>query len=171
MYYFNIGEYVKKIILEKDGKSKKGLKIIISSNLNSIIEKIWDKILNIETLIYICKPMARFKLISNENIVKWEMNKEYIFKLFIYGFLPLGKHKIILDKMDPENGLIISRENNNIVKIWNHKIFMENKGENIIEYTDEVDIYAGIFTFFVAVWAILFYKHRQKKWRKIVKTL
>lgn len=158
---------MKKILLEKDGKSKKGLKIIVSTNLNNTIEKIWDKILNIETLIFICKPMARFKLLSNENIIKWELNKEYIFKLFIYGFLPFGRHKIILEKIDPNNGLLVSKEHNKIVKIWNHKIYMKNEGEMKIKYTDEVDIYAGIFTLFVVSWATLFYKHRQKKWRKI----
>ena len=44
---------------------------------------------------------------------------------------------------------------------------MENFGENEIKYTDEVEIYAGIFTLFTAIWAKLFYKHRQKKWKRI----
>ena len=159
---------MKKILLKyNNGNIKKGLKISISSILNNSTEKIWDKILNIETLIEICKPMARFKLISNENIMKWELNKEYIFKLLIYGFLPFGRHKIILEILDEKNKIILSKEHNSIVKIWNHKILMENIEENKTKYTDEVEIYAGIFTIFVAVWAKIFYKHRQKKWKKI----
>jgi hypothetical protein len=58
-----------------------------------------------------------------------------------------------------------------MVKIWNHKIIMEKYGENITKYTDEVEIYAGIFTLFIALWGIIFYKHRQKKWEKIAKKL
>jgi hypothetical protein len=48
---------------------------------------------------------------------------------------------------------------------------MENKKEDSIKYTDEVEIYAGVFTFFVAIWSIIFYKHRQKKWSKIAKII
>ena len=163
---------MEKIVFENyNGKAKKGIRIKISSILDNSIEKIWGKILNIETLIEICKPMARFNLVTKEKPAKWELNKEYVFKLFIYGFIPFGKHKIILEKIDENNGLIVSKEHNNIVKIWNHIIKMENKGENIIEYTDVVEIYAGIFTLFVAIWGTIFYKHRQKKWKRIAREL
>ena len=163
---------MEKVLLENnDGKHKKGIKIIISSILNKPIEKIWSKLLGVETLIYICKPMAIFKISTNEKYMKWELNKEYVFKLLIYGFIPFGNHKIILEKIDETNKVIISKEHNKIVKIWNHIIKMENKGEKNIRYTDEVEIYAGIFTLFVAIWGIIFYKHRQKKWKKIAKIL
>ena len=163
---------MEKILLEdKKGKSKKGIKIIVSSILNNSAEKIWNKLLNVETLIYICKPMITFKSKTKEKNMKWELNKEYIFKLFIYGFLPFGNHIIILDKIDENEKVIISKEHNNIITIWNHTIRMENNGEKSIKYTDEVEIYAGIFTFFVAIWSIIFYKHRQKKWAKIAQTL
>ena len=159
---------MEKILLKyNNGKIKKGIKIIISSTLNNSAEKIWTKLLNIETLVEICKPMATFKSKLNDKEMKWEINKEYIFKLFIYGFLPFGDHKIILKKLDKENKIILSNEYNKIVKIWNHLIIMENIGENEIKYTDEVEIYAGILTLFTAIWAKLFYKHRQKKWKRI----
>jgi hypothetical protein len=154
-----------------NGNTKKGIKICISSKLNNSIEKIWDKLLNIETLIEICKPMARFNSITNEKILKWETNKEYAFKLFISGFIPFGKHYIVLEILDKESKIILSKEHNAIVKIWNHKILLEYEEGNITKYTDEVIIYAGILTLFVAIWAKAFYKHRQKKWEKISKIL
>jgi hypothetical protein len=76
-----------------------------------------------------------------------------------------------LEIIDKINGLIISKEHNSIVKIWNHKIVLRSIGDDIIEYTDEVEIYAGIFTFFVAIWGKMFYKHRQRKWKRIAKEL
>ena len=160
------------IILLKDnnGKSKKGIRITISSILDNSSEKIWNKLLDVETLIYICEPLATFKT-KEKNLIKWELNKEYVFKLFIYRFIPFGNHKIILEKIDENSKIIISKEHNSIVKIWNHKIRMEDKGENCIKYTDEVELYAGVFTSFVAIWGIIFYKHRQKKWKKIAKML
>ncbi|MDR0684802.1 MAG: hypothetical protein LBF83_06710 [Spirochaetaceae bacterium] len=156
---------------DNNGISKNGIKIIICSELNNSINKIWDKILNIETLIKICKPMATFKITTKEKFIKWKLNTEYVFKLFIYGFVPFGTHKIILETIDNEENIIKSKEHNNVVKIWNHKITMEKEGELITNYTDEVEIYAGIFTLIIAIWGIIFYKHRQKKWKAIAKTL
>ena len=79
---------MEKVLLKYNNeKVKKGIKIIISSTLNNSAEKIWTKLLNIETLVEICKPMATFKSKLNEKEMKWEINKEYIFKLFIYGFI------------------------------------------------------------------------------------
>ena len=157
-------------VLLKNGneKYKKGIKITIFSLLNNSAEKIWDKLLDIETLIYICKPMATFKPITNEINMKWELNREYLFKLFIFGIIPLGNHRIILEKIDEINRIVISKEHNNIVKIWNHKIKMESKENNKIKYTDEVEIYAGMFTLFVAFWGIIIYKHRQKNGKKLL---
>jgi hypothetical protein len=161
----------KVLIKDTNGILRKGIKITICSKLNNSIDKIWKRILNIETLVEICKPMATFKIITKENIVIWDLNTEYIFKLFLYGFILFGNHKIILETIDTERNIIQSKEHNNIVRIWNHKITMENYGEKITKYTDEVEIYAGIFTFFIAFWGIIFYKHRQKKWQKMAKVL
>jgi hypothetical protein len=155
------------LLKDTNGLVKKGIKITVCSKLNNSVSKIWEKILNIETLIKICKPMATFKIITKENFITWDLNTEYIFKLFIYGFIPLGNHKIILETIDTEKNIIKSKEHNAIVKIWNHKITMEKYKEDITNYTDEVEIYAGIFTLFIALWSIIFYKHRQKKWKKI----
>jgi hypothetical protein len=101
---------MEKILLEdNNGKFKKGIKITISSILNNSAEKIWNKLLDVKTLIYICRPMASFKIISKENSMKWELDKEYLFKLFIYGFIPIGNHRIILEKMDVKNKIIKSK--------------------------------------------------------------
>jgi hypothetical protein len=161
----------KVFLKDANGILKRGIKITICSKLDNSVNKIWDKILNIQTLVEICKPMATFKTITKENIKIWELNTEYIFKLFIYGFIPFGNHKIILETIDTGINVIKSKECNNIVKIWNHKITLENYGGKITKYTDEVEIYAGIFTLFIASWGIIFYKHRQKKWKKIAKVL
>jgi hypothetical protein len=52
--------------------------------------------------------MAIFKLATKEKYREWELNKEYIFKLFIYGFIPFRNHRIILKRIDEENKIIIS---------------------------------------------------------------
>lgn len=61
-----------------------------------------------------------------------------------------------------------SREHNEHVPVWDHKITLTNKGEET-EYTDEVEIRAGWKTRFIWLWARAFYAHRQRKWIRLLK--
>ena len=62
-----------------------------------------------------------------------------------------------------------TNEHNTYVPTWNHKINLKDNGNGTTEYSDEVEIGAGWKTIFVWCWANLFYRHRQKKWIKLLK--
>ncbi len=136
--------------------------------MNTSADKIWKRLLNIGTLIEICKPKMTFKSYRAEMPEKWELQKTYLFKLFGYGFIPIGKHEIVPERIDREKNEILSQEHNKIVSVWKHLIRLEPTETNKTVYTDEVVLYAGIFTYFAALWSISFYRHRQRKWGKIV---
>ncbi len=158
-------------LTDRKGKSKTGRKITVTSTLDTSADKIRNRLLNIATLMEICKPKMAFKSYRMEMPEKWELQKTYLFKLFGYGFIPIGKHEIVLERIDREKNEILSREHNKVVTVWNHLIKLEPTETNKTTYTDEVVLYAGIFTYFAALWSISFYKHRQRKWSKIVKEL
>ena len=63
------------------------------------------------------------------------------------------------------------RDSDNTVVIWNHYIKMEEISQQVTRYTDTVDLYAGCLTSIAAWWTLKFYKHRQRKWQKIAKSL
>ena len=155
---------------DKEGKIRIGRKISVSSIIDCPPEIMWEKILDLDTLMEICKPKASFKSVS-ENPRKWEENIIYRFKLFIYGFIPLGEHEILLESINESQKEIQSREHNKIVKIWNHFISMSKTENGKTFYTDSVELYSGVFTCFTAFWSISLYKHRQRKWCKIVEKI
>ena len=155
-------------LIDRKGKPRIGRKITVTSSFVSSTENIWNRLLNVSTLIEICKPKMTFKSYDGKTLKKWELQRSYLFKLFVYGFVPLGQHEIVLKRIDRESNVILSNEHNKIVRVWNHLIKLESVETEKTIYTDEVELYAGIFTYFVALWSISFYKHRQKKWRKIV---
>ena len=158
-------------LIDRKGKPRIGRKISVTSTLENAADNIWNRLLNVDTLIEICKPRATFKNCTGKMPEKWELQKIYAFKLYIYGFFPMGRHEIILSQMDQENKEILSREHNKIVSVWNHLIKLESAETGKTIYTDEVEIYAGLFTYVTALWGTSFYKHRQKKWQWIAKTL
>ena len=155
---------------DKNGKFRSGRKISVSSTFDCPPEIMWKKLLDFDTLIEICSPKASFKSVS-EKPQKWEENIVYKFKLFIYGFIPFGKHEILLESINESRKEIQSREHNKIVKIWNHLISMSKTENGKTSYTDIVELYSGVFTYFTALWSISLYKHRQRKWCKIIEKL
>ncbi len=90
-------------------------------------------------------------------------------RMLIYGFIPFGGiHTLKFVKVEPQNHFALTSEKNSIVKIWNHKIHMIMIDQNKIEYTDEIELNAGILTNFVSKWAESLYLDRQKRWKLVV---
>ena len=154
----------------RTGKKVVGSRITLSSDFPSNIENIWTKIQDVNTLIEITKPKARFISCGNSPIL-WKEGNSFVFKLFLHGFIPVGKHTINVVKMDKVSREIDTEEYNKTVIIWNHYIKMEEVNSNVTRYTDVVDLYAGNLTSIAAWWTLKFYMHRQRKWQKIAKSL
>ena len=126
---------------------------------------IFQKIRKLETLQYIAKPYATFEPEGN-SLGIWETGStsSYHFKLF--GIIPFGTHTIHIICFEPEK--ISSHEGNEHVPVWNHDIMMEIIDDNHTKYTDRVEIGAGWKTVFVWLWANAFYRHRQRKWIRLL---
>jgi hypothetical protein len=54
-----------------------------------------------------------------------------------------------------------------LINRWDHRITLEPSGVGTL-YRDHVIIEAGVFTIFIWAFAQLFYRHRQRRWRKLV---
>ncbi|WP_374137484.1 hypothetical protein [Sphingomonas sp.] len=57
-----------------------------------------------------------------------------------------------------------------LIKRWDHWITIEPIAPDRCRYTDEVEVSAGIFTPFIWLFALVFYAHRQSRWRALVKS-
>lgn len=156
-------------LIDRKGKVRRGRKVVVTKTFNCNISEMWQRIQNVSTLVEICKPMARFTPHKGEMPQNWIIGKSYNFNLYLYSVLPMGKHTIMIERMDKHIHEIQSREYNTLVPIWNHLIKFELINDKSIRYTDEIDLYAGVLTSFVAWWSSLFYKHRQKKWKVILR--
>ncbi len=89
--------------------------------------------------------------------------------LWLFGVLPLGKQWIVpsLHLADAAEWPRRLRDNgySRLIRRWDHWISVEPDGEGGTFYRDTVDIDAGILTPFVTLFAQLFYRHRQRRWR------
>lgn len=156
-------------LIDRKGKERKGKKVVVTTTFNCNNNEVWKRIQNVSTLVKICKPMARFTPHKGEMPTNWVVGKCYDFNLYFHCVLPIGKHTIMVESIDEQTHEIQSREYNTLVPIWNHLIKIESVDDKSVRYTDEIDVYAGILTGFVAWWSSRFYRHRQKQWAIILR--
>ncbi len=131
-------------------------------------KKIFNLLKEFDLLREIAFPYLSFIPVSNPKNLIWEEGKSFVFKAKLLGFIPFGTHRINVIEFNEEKR-IYTNEQHSIVPIWNHEITLKEISENQTEYADIVEIYAGLITYFIYLWANLFYAHRQRKWIKILK--
>lgn len=142
----------------------------ISTHFDCTEEKLWEKIIEPKSLQFVASPILSFKpLIKGELDGEWIIGKTYELKLHFLKILPFGYHRIKIVTIDKESNTIVSNESSALASVWNHTIQFEKSEENRLSYTDEIEIKAGWLTFTIWAFAQLFYRHRQKRWKILLK--
>ncbi len=124
-------------------------------------EEVYEKLQRLETLQTVAAPYASFTPVSEDTDPVWRVGGVSAYRFKLFGLIKFGTHIIRIERFDID--AIQSREHNEHVPVWDHRITLRDRGEET-EYTDEVEIRAGWKTFFVWLWAKAFYAHRQQKW-------
>lgn len=143
--------------------------ITITSVFPAAINQIWPLLTKVETLQFIAAPYASFVPLEKGGELAWREGETARYNLRIFGFFPMGTHTIAVKTFDEETHKVFTEEHNRMVPVWNHAISLVALSEESAEYTDNVDIDAGWITPFVVLWSKLFYRHRQKKWLRLLK--
>lgn len=129
-------------------------------------EEVFEKLQRLETLQYIAAPYATFTPVNGAGAFIWQVGNRSSYRFRLFGIIPFGTHTIRIERFDMDG--IQSRESNEHVPVWDHKITLRDKGKQT-EYTDEMEIRAGWKTPFIWLWAKAFYAHRQRKWIRLLK--
>jgi hypothetical protein len=142
--------------------------IRVTSVFPASVDVVWDKLQRLDTLQYIARPYAAFRPLDGA-ATAWRDGCVSRFALRLFGVIPLGVHTINVVAFSREALTVQTRESNKRVPVWNHKILIEPLGGNETAYTDEVELFAGFATPIVYAWSAMFYRHRQRRWRKLLK--
>lgn len=141
----------------------------ISTVLDCTGKQFWDRIIKPESLQFIAAPLLYFEpLAAGELDGEWVVGKTYTVRLLFLGFLPLGQHRIKIVTIDRTTNTIESQESGSLARVWNHTIHFHPSGAGQLRYTDVIEIEAGLLTIFIWAFAHLFYRHRQRRWKKLL---
>lgn len=141
-------------------------KVIVTSRLPASAETIWPLLTKIETLRYIAAPLATFTPRTDDAI--WQEGATLQFRLRLFGFLPMGMHTIHVRRFDASTHSVYTEETNRWVPVWNHTITLAPAPDGTTLYTDIVAIDAGPRSGLISLWSRWFYRHRQRRWHRLL---
>ena len=130
----------------------------------------WDTVQRPDTLRYITRGLLGFRIVGDvpEQFAEGET---YSMRLLFFGVLPAWRHKIEIVRVDEAAHEIRTEERGGPVRRWRHRITVDAEGWGATRYLDEIEIEAGVLTPFVWLYAQLFYRYRQMRWRKLARQL
>jgi hypothetical protein len=71
--------------------------------------------------------------------------------------------------VDNEKRELYSNEGGGLIPVWNHLITVKPVNENECQYADIVNIGAGLLTPVIWLYAHIFYRYRQARWKRLIK--
>ena len=135
-------------------------------------DKVWAELQKSALHREIIRPLMRFRSLDVPDASEcWTQGSTFHFRIYLLGVIPLGKHTIFIERMDPVAGELQSREHSAMVRRWDHLIRVRPTPDGRALYSDEVEISAGLLTPLVWAFAQWFYRHRQRRWRRIARRL
>ncbi|MGM0403453.1 MAG: hypothetical protein ACQEQN_07035, partial [Thermodesulfobacteriota bacterium] len=141
----------------------------ISTHFACTEAALWRKIIAPESLQFVASPILCF--VPEEAGAmdgEWIVGKKYHLRLYFLNFIPLGRHTIQLVKIDKADNTISSKESGMLARVWNHDITFRETDSGKVQYTDKIEIRAGLLSPAIWLFAHIFYRHRQRRWKLLL---
>ena len=151
------------------------MKISCSTYIALPPEDVWREIQTPNLLKHIAWPIIRFRFIDPAPLENFAARDRFKVRLTLFGIIPLGEQWIVpsIHEERPDSWPKRLRDNgySKLVKTWDHWITVIPNDDGGTHYVDDVEVEAGIFTPIVWAFAWVFYRHRQRRWRGLARTV
>jgi hypothetical protein len=141
-------------------------------DINTILEcSIDEAVTQVKTprlLEFVAAPVVRFVPVSPPVFPREWSAGEYSVALRLFGAVPIGRQVIVISMPPTETGFTVRDAGHSaLINTWDHLINIRPH-ERGCHYRDRVEVRAGVLTPVVWLFAQLFYRHRQRRWRALV---
>jgi hypothetical protein len=146
------------------------MKVALSTNIDLPPDEVWRRV---QTLSCSCTSPHRSCafMVNPAHASNFGEQERFLVDLTLFGVLPFGKQWIVptVHMDDAAKWPKKLRDNgySALITTWDHWITVEPDGERGTRYRDEVEVKAGLLTPFVWLFAQVFYRHRQRRWRAL----
>jgi hypothetical protein len=146
------------------------VQVRVSTDLESSADRVWAQLKKPETLVYVTRGVLGFRPLDDVPD-RFEEGWVIRMRLLFFHFISAWKHEIRVVRIDEQAHEIYTNERGGPIRKWNHLLKVEPRSERRCRYTDAIEIGAGLLTPSVWLYAQLFYRYRQLRWRKLARSL
>lgn len=141
----------------------------VSTCLPAPVQAVWEAVKRPTTLFRVTRGMLGFSRQRNFP-VEWQEGQRLCIRLWFFHLLPMPYlHRMEVVEIDEAGRVICSHETSPLYT-WDHTILVEEQDGGTY-YTDKIDIQAGLLTSLIWLYANIFYRYRQWRWRKLAGSL
>ena len=142
----------------------------VSTLLETTADLAWRAVKRPATLLHVTRGLLGFPGLRRMP-EEWRPGDRVRTRLVFFHVLPGWEHELGVAGVDEARHEIRSAEHGGPVRTWNHRIAVEPLSATRCRYTDEIDIRAGWLTPAVWLFAQVFYRYRQMRWRRLARSL
>lgn len=139
-----------------------------SSNFPASADQVWSLVKQSSTLLYVTRGLLGFAG-ADGFPREWRQGARIDTRLLFFGVLPGWRHQLTVIEVSEAKRELFTEEGGGVVQVWNHRITVEAREGPHCRYTDEVEVGAGLLTPLVWLYAKLFYRYRQWRWRSLLR--
>ncbi|WP_445165417.1 hypothetical protein ACTXG7_15995 [Mycolicibacterium sp. Dal123E01] len=142
--------------------------IHLQTILPTAAERVWPAMVSPATFLYVCSGLFAVPALAGrvEPFGEGESGTAW---LFAFHVVPAYRHTIEVLDVDATTRTVRTREHGGILRAWNHTLRVEAIDDRTCRYSDTVDIDAGNATAPVVSIANVIFRHRQRRWHKLVR--
>lgn len=144
------------------------MRVSISTVLACDFERAVAEVKTPRLLRFVAAPLVRFTPVTPERYPEIWSEGTYWVRLHLFGVVPFGQQAIVISMPSATGAFILPDGGYSaLIETWDHTIRIVPDDAGVL-YRDDVEIRAGFFTPFVWLFAQLFYRYRQRRWKLLV---
>ena len=145
-----------------------GMTVRARTELEASADHVWERLLQKKTFLYLIRGWLSIEQTQAWPDTLFVQGASFVMKIRLFDRGPVSSHEVRVVRVDHSAREIATDESSRLVSTWKHCMRVEALPGNRSRYTDSVDISAGLLTAGVWLFASLFYRARQRQWKRLL---
>lgn len=145
-----------------------GASVRVSTVLRAPADRVWELLLRKDTFLYVTRAMMGYADSDRWPAILFSRGSIITTRVRVFGWGPASPHEVRVVRVDVSEREVETEECGHQVRVWNHRMRVEPVSDAECRYTDCIELQAGVMTPLVWLFAAVFYRYRQWRWRRLL---
>ncbi|WP_197203499.1 SRPBCC family protein [Crateriforma conspicua] len=151
------------------GSVADGVHIQAAVKLPAPANRVWDLLLRKDTFLEITRGMMAYENTGSWPETLFSPDTTLTTRVRPFGIGPASRHEVRVVQVDASQQVIQTDESGGLVTTWQHTMRIESLSDQRCRYIDRIFLHAGIITPAIGLFAMVFYRYRQHRWKRLLR--